>query len=224
MVYYDQPQRSQIVLEIFPKDGISVSGEKKWPNVIERWWITECLSVNTHTFFKQWCTPIHQWLPRDVTIHCLHVWAPSSHSQCGQFNGAAQLAACSSCEDIFVGHPVLAYVLIPSGTSGAFCLHCTQRTPSAFLSFTLFFLDTILGWWTIANVWELLDLWGFPTYIHFCSLIIWLQIELRPIAVILESFYLAIHSQGNIFTICLISLFHLLHSLATTGMYIYTWE
>lgn len=29
MLYYDQPQRSQIVLEIFPKDGVSVSGEKK---------------------------------------------------------------------------------------------------------------------------------------------------------------------------------------------------
>lgn len=46
MVYYDQPQRSQIVLEIFPKDGVSVSGEKKMAQSYRR-------MVNYRVLFSQ---------------------------------------------------------------------------------------------------------------------------------------------------------------------------
>lgn len=38
---------------------------------------------------------------------------------------------------------------------------------------------------------------GFPVYVYFCSLIIWLRIELWPIAVILKNLYLDIHPQGG---------------------------
>lgn len=50
MVYYDQPQRSQIVLEIFPKDGVSVSGEKKMAQSYRR-------MVNYRVPFSQHLTP-----------------------------------------------------------------------------------------------------------------------------------------------------------------------